>query len=154
MEVLWGEGISYFGVSARLRRGLADFPRVAPGTKSVRTSGDRASTGIENSSQNGALTLQSLLRGIQSPEPAKSQGDSRLRVHLPSSEATGMPKRPQEHIQAPQGTQRGPENSDADLIDNQAELHRSRKAWGDLRHVHQPSETISPTCSQSLQNNS
>lgn len=92
VEVLWGEGISCFGVSVRLRRGLAHFPQVAPGTKSVRTSGDRASMGIENSSQNGALTLQSLLRGIRSPEPAKSQGDSRLKVHPPSSEATGMPQ--------------------------------------------------------------
>lgn len=27
------------------------------------------------------------------------------------------------------------------------------KSLGDLRHVHQPSETLSPTYSQSLQNN-
>lgn len=112
VEALWDE-ISYLGISARLSRGPAGFAWVTPGTKSVRRSRERAGTGIDTSSPNGALTLQSLLQGIQASELAKSWGNSRLRVHLPSPRAKGMPKKAKKRSvfrvhREPKGTQKTP----------------------------------------------
>ena len=77
--------------------------------------------GIKNRPSNKALTPQSLLQGIQRLEPAKSQRNSRLRVHLPCHRAKSVPKKATSMFLGSTGNQQGPANSDVGLVDNQAE---------------------------------